>query len=241
MTTARELITASLKDAGVVGVGQTASSEDANDSLIRLNAMMAQWSRRRWLVYHLIDQVFPATGALSYSIGNGGDISTTRPDQIEAAFFRQTAGAPGNQVDYQLHILHSREDYNRIALKAMNSFPQCLFYDSGFPLGNVFIWPVPSNLYEIHLSLKSSLQSFPTLDTAILLPPEYEEALRLNLTIRIRIAYQLPPDQQLIALAKVALNTIKNSNAQIPNLRMPSDLTAGSAGSRYNIFSDQGG
>ncbi|MGN8022261.1 hypothetical protein ACTJJ7_16280 [Phyllobacterium sp. 22229] len=237
MTTARDLITATLKDCGAVGVGQTPSAEDANDALIRLNAMLAQWSRRRWLVYHLIDVVFPANGSLSYTIGTGGTINTPRPDQIEAAFFRQVVGVPGNQVDYPLTILNSREDYNLIALKALASFPECLFYDSGYPLGNVYIWPVPSSLYEVHLSIKAQLQSFPTLDTVLNLPPEYEEALRVNLAIRLRISYQLPPDPALNALAKVALNTIKNSNTQIPTLRMPSDLVRGGG---YNIFSDQG-
>lgn len=239
MTTARDLIYSAMKDAGVLGVGQTPLAEDANDALIRLNAMMAQWSRRRWLVYHLIDVFFQASGALSYSLGPGGDINAVRADKIESAFFRQTFGTPASQVDYPLEILNSRQDYNQIALKQMSSFPVALFYDSGWPMGNVFIWPLPSNAYEVHLSLKATLQSFPSLTTIIDLPPEYDEALRMNLAVRLRVAYRMAPDGQLIALAKVALNTIKNSNAQIPLMGYPSDLPMG-AGGRYNIFSDQG-
>lgn len=237
MTTALDLITDAMDDAGIIGVGQTPLAEDTNKGLRRLNAMIAQWMRRRWMVYHLQDVVFQATGALSYSIGSGGDISATRPDRIEAAFFRQTVGNVPNQVDYPLWVLDAREEYNRIALKSMPSFPQYLFYDSAFPLGTVFIWPLPSNLYEVHLSVKSTLQQFAGLTDAFNLPPEYEECIRLNLAVRLRIAYQLPMDQQLTGLAKVALNTIKNTNAQIPSLQMPNDLVGG--GSRYNILSDQ--
>lgn len=236
MSTARDLITLALKDAGIVGVGQTANAEDVNDGMTRLNSMIAQWAQRRWLVYHLVDVVFQATGALSYTLGIGGDIPSTRAAQIEAAFFRQTAGVPGNLVDYQLDVLYSREEYNRIALKAMSGFPQLLFYDSGWPLGNVFIWPVPSNLYEIHLSIKSTLQTFTNLTNAFNLPPEYEEALRLNLAVRLRIAYQLPSDAGLNGLAKLALNTIKNANAQIPTLQLPRGLVGGNR--PYNIYSD---
>lgn len=239
MTTARDLITLSLKDAGIVGVGQTANAEDINDGLTRMNAMIAQWSRRRWLVYHLVDVIFPATGALSYSIGAGGDLPVTRPDQIESAFFRQTVGTIPNQVDYPLTIIPARENYNMIALKSLVSFPQYLFYDSGWPLGHVFIWPVPSNLYEIHLSIKATLQQIGNLSDDIDFPPEYEEALRLNLSVRLRVAYQMPPDPGLIALAKVALNTIKNSNAQIPILQLPGDLVRSRR--PYNLYSDQGG
>lgn len=237
MTTARDLINDALKDSGAIGVGQTALAEDINDGLKRLNAMMAQWSRQRWLVYHLIDVAFVADGSLNYSIGTGGDLNYPRPDRVEAAFFRQTVGVPGNQVDYPLEILNSREDYNQIALKSMESFPACLFYDSGYPLGYIYIWPVPTSTYEIHLSLKATLQTFATLNDDINLPPEYEEALRLNLAVRLRIKYQMPVDPQLIATAKYALNVIRNSNAQIPSLQMPRDLVRG--GGNYNIFSDR--
>lgn len=236
MTTARDLINDALKDSGAIGVGQTALAEDINDGLKRLNAMMAQWTRQRWLVYHLIDVAFTADGSQNYSIGAGGDLNYPRPDRIEAAFFRQVVGVPGNQVDYPLDVLNSREDYNRIALKSMGSFPSCLFYDSGFPLGYVYIWPVPSDQYEIHLSLKATLQSFTDLNAAFALPPEYEEAIRLNLAVRLRIKYQMPIDPQLIGTAKYALNVIRNSNAQIPTLQMPNGLVRG--GGNYNIFSD---
>lgn len=237
MTTARDLINDALKDAGAIGVGQTALAEDINDGMKRLNAMMAQWTRQRWLVYHLIDIAFTADGSLNYSIGAGGVLNFPRPDRVEAAFFRQVVGVPGNQVDYPLEILNSREDYNRIALKSMESFPACLFYDSGFPLGYIYIWPVPTNLYEIHLSLKATLQSFASLNDSVNLPPEYEEALRTNLAVRLRVKYQMPIDPQLVALAKYSLNVIRNSNAQIPSLEMPRDLVRG--GGNYNIFSDR--
>jgi len=240
MTTARALITLAMKDAGVLGVGQTPLAEDMNDALTNLNAMMAQWARRRWLVYSLQDVAFQATGAISYSLGAAGDIDIPRVDSIASAYFRQTVGAPGNMVDYPLTILNAREDYNNIALKGMSSFPSVLFYDSGWPLGQLFIWPVPSEIYEIHISVKTPLQNFATLNDEVSLPPEYEEALRLNLAVRLRVSYRLPFDPQLNGLAKIATNTVKNSNTQIPLMQFPSDLPR-NVGGRYNIFSDRNG
>lgn len=236
MSTARDIIIDALKDAGAIGVGQTATAEDANDALRRLNAMLAQWARRRWLVYHLVDVAFQADGSQSYSIGAGGDLVYPRPDSVEAAFFRQNVGIPGNQVDYPLTVLTSRQDYNQISLKAMQSFPAVLFYDSGYPLGNIFIWPIPTNLYEIHLSLKAVLPSFANLTDEVVLPPEYEEAIRMNLAVRLKVMFQLPPDQALNVLANKALETIKNANAQIPSLQIPVDLIRGGI---YNVFSDR--
>ncbi|UIY28697.1 hypothetical protein LZK73_18375 [Neorhizobium galegae] len=196
--------------------------------------------RRRWLVYSLTDTSFLATGAISYSLGAGGDINVPRTNSVEAAYFRQVVGAPGDMVDYPLTILNAREDYNNIALKGMASFPSVLFYDSGWPMGNVFIWPVPSSIYEIHLSLKTAFSAFSNLNAEVSFPPEYEEAMRLNLAVRLRVSYRMPSDPQLNALAKIATNTVKNSNTQIPLLNFPSDLPR-NVGGRYNIFSDRNG
>lgn len=240
MITGRALITLAMKDAGVLGVGQTPLAEDMNDGLTNLNAMLAQWARRRWLVYSLTDISFVATGAMSYSLGAGGDINVPRTNSIESAYFRQIVAAPGDMVDYPLAILYAREDYNKIALKGMASFPTVLFYDSGWPLGYVFIWPVPSSLYEIHLTLKTAFIAFSSLNDGVSFPPEYEEAMRLNLAVRLRVSYRMPSDPQLNGLAKIATNTVKNSNAQIPLLSFPSDLPR-NVGGRYNIFSDRNG
>ncbi len=237
MPTAGDLITLALKDAGVVGVGQTPLAEDANDALVRLNSMIAQWQRKRWLVYHLIDVSIPATGAETYTIGTGGDFNTPRPDRLEkGCFARQPVQGGGGPIDYPLALIESREDYNRIALKRLDSFPQVVFYDAAFPLGTIRVWPVPNNQYEIHLNLKAALQNFATLATTFQMPPEYEEALRFNLITRLRIGHQLPPDPDNDKLAAAALNTIKNANAAIPTLEVPAELARPRL---YNIFSDQ--
>ena len=121
LPTAGSIINLALKMAGVLGVGQTASAEDSNDALTLLNAMLAQWQRKRWLVYSLDDVSFAATGAQSYTVGTGQNINITRPDRIEAAFVRLVNGTQA--VDYPLDLLGSREDYNNIALKGLSTFP----------------------------------------------------------------------------------------------------------------------
>jgi len=236
MTTPLDIITQSLKDSGVIGVGQTASAEDAQDALYKLNQMISQWNRKRWLVYHLITLNLTSTGAQSYTVGTGGDFSTPRPDRIESAFFRQMINSQPNQIDYPLEILEAREDYNRIRLKTLQTFPAWLFYDSGYPLGTIYPWPVvPSGIYGIFISVKAQIDRFTSLSQTIVLPPEYEAALHYNLCVRLRPAYQLPPDPTIVALAKDSLNLIRGANAQIPRLAMPPNLVSHG---KYNYFSD---
>ena len=236
MTTARDIIEMDLREAGVIGVGQTPNAIDINDSLTRLNDMLAQWQRKRWLIYHLIDVSIPCTGATSYSIGTGQMIDTPRPDRLEAAFIRQISPGAPNQPDWPLEIVESRERYNDIVLKQLQSFPRFVFYDAGYPYGSVYAWPVPTSLYELHLTLKAQLSGFPTLETVFDLPAEYAEAIRYNLRLRTYAAYPgLDVSPIIPGLAKAALETIKNANAQIPTLKMPDGLVHARP---YNIFSD---
>ncbi len=238
MTTPSDIIIQSLKKAGVLGVGQTASAEDMNDAFLDLQDLLAQWQRKRWLIWNLTDVTIPSTGAQSYSIGAGGDVSVARPDRIESAFLRQMVNSIPNQVDYMLTILESREDYNRITLKKLNSQSFCIFYDSAYPLGHLYPWPVPAaTTYEIHVSIKTPLQMFTNIANTITMPPEYIPALKWNMAVRARINYQLPVDPGLVALAKDSLNLIRNANTQIPSLQMPLDIIPNSG--LYNIFSDQ--
>jgi hypothetical protein len=236
--TPAELIALALLDSGVIGQGQTASAEDANNAFIRLNMMMAQWRRKRWLVYHEVDVPLTSTGAQSYTVGTGGDFDVARPDRLEAAFVRQLIPSGQNQVDYPLEILQAREDYNLIALKTMGTLPQVIFYDSAYPLGVVYPWPVPqASIYQIHLTLKADLPQFTSLAQTINLPEEYRAALHYNLCARLRPAYQMPPDPSIVGLARDALNVIRSANTQIPRLRMPASLRRN--GGRYNILNDQ--
>lgn len=241
MTTARDIITLALKGAGVLGVGQTGQAEDFNDALTIMNGMLAQWAERRWLVYHLVDTAFLGNGSDAYTVGPGQNFNIPRPSRIEAAFCRQIVNPSPNQVDTALHVFQSREDYNDVSLKKMQSFPFCVFYDSGFPTGTLHVWPAPTSLYEIHISTKDVLQNFANLSDVLAMPPEYFEALHYNLAARLRPMYQLPPDQSITLFAKMALNTIKNSNTQIPTLKMPGRLGTARCFSAGYLFGGGGG
>lgn len=232
-TTARDICQLSLKEAGVLGVGQTALSEDINDTFTLLQRMTAQWQKRRWLVPALEDHSLTATGAISYTVGTGGNFNVPRPNKISAAWVVQnnTGTTP---VSLPMYPIFSYEDYARIAVKQLNSLPDHFFYDAAFPLGNYFPWPIPSSQYDLHILVEAQLGFPTTLDQVFNLPDEYLEALHYNLAVRLFSMYQLPAQASTVTLAKVALNTIKNANVQIPRLSMPPALQQGKAFNIYN-------
>jgi hypothetical protein len=171
VTTAVDLFTLALKDIGAVGIGQAISAEDTADALATLNMMLGQWAAERLSVYHLIDTAHQSTGAQSYTVGTGGDFNVARPIKINAAYARLMSSGAGSAVDYRISMIDAREDYARISLKTLSSFPEWAFYDSAYPLGNLFLYPVPNSSYELHIVTMDVLPQFATAATVVNLPP----------------------------------------------------------------------
>lgn len=238
MTVVADIINLALNDSGVLGVGQTPLAEDTNKALRRLNMMISQWNRRRWLVYHLVDTSAPCDGSVSYTVGTGGTFNIARPDRLEAAYIRQVVPTNPTPVDWPLRIIQSREEYSQITLKRLAAAPsEAIFYDSGYPLGAVYPWPLPNNQYELHLLTKSPLTAVTSTAQDLDLPPEYEMAIHTNFVNFLRGAYRLPPDPYFIGQGKATLQTIRGANFQVGRLSLPRAATRGPA---YNPFSDRG-
>jgi hypothetical protein len=234
-TTALDLITLALKDIGALGIGQAISADDTADALATLNMMLGQWQGERLSVYHLVDTAIASTGAQAYSVGNGGDFSIQRPIAINAAYARLNAGS-ATPIDYPVTIIDSREDYSRIALKALQSFPSYAYYDPAFPLGNLIYYPIPNNTFELHIVTMEALPQFATPATVINLPPEYMTAIRYNLAMFLAPSYQIDPQRTLIGLAVNAKRIVKRMNTSIQAMQMPRGL---GSKQRWNIYADR--
>lgn len=165
---------------------------------------------------------------------------SVRPAKLESAFVRQIQNPVGNQVDYPMEILQSMEDYNRIALKTMVSFPNgYVFLDSAWPLANLYTYPVAqANIYSLNVTVREQLPvQFLTLATAVNLPFEYYQAIELNLAMLLRATFGIPsfPGDPLPGLAKGSLAMLRGPNTQIARLQMPGEIMRDGI---YNIFSD---
>lgn len=239
MALVSDILNLALLDSGVIGQGQTASDADLTNAMTRANYMLSQWQVKRWLIWALQDVAFVSTGAQSYTVGTGQDFDIQRPNRLEDGnFMRQLNTNSGQEIDFTpLKLIFSKEAYNRIPLKAMGTFPWCVFYDPQWPAGQVYFYPVPeATIYELHILVRTPLTAFVNLTDTIVMPNEYEAALLYNLQVRLRAAYRLPPDPVIIGLATDSLNLIRNANAQVPTMRMPARLVR--RGYAYNLYSD---
>ena len=237
--TAQTIILDALEVAGITGLGVTPGPEDLNKNFRRLNDLLAQWQQLRWMIWHLVNQVVTSTGQQTYTVGRGQQFDfAVAPRRIESAFLRMITNAPPNQVDVHLDILPSREDYDQIRLKQLGTFPSVIFYDSAFPIGVLYPWPIPqAAIYAIGITVKEVLNQFSSLVAPVTIPPEYVPAMKFGLAQIIRVAYRRPADPGLDKLAARATNVVRLANAQIPNLRMPRALRRGTG--VYNPYADR--
>ena len=246
-----EALFLALRMAGRITDTQSVSdgSKDVADAFSLLVMMLGQWQRKRWLVWHEEDVALVSTGADFYTIGPGEDFDIARPDKIHAAKVilgpvggRSNChpGSTPNLVNIPLAIIEAKEDWNKIALPDLKSIPSAVFYDSSFPVGRIYFWPVaPANTYEMQLIVKGSLPVYTSVNDDIALPPEYLDAVVNNLAVRIAVASNVPVSPFLLAEARASLNTIKLANTQIPLLSMPAALV-GRRGGDVSSWSGRG-
>lgn len=162
----------------------------------------------------------------------GGFIPTSPVGLLPGSFWSNggvlmvAAGVvPSTGVDYPLAIMESREDYNRIYLKTFNTLPGAIFYDSAWPTGTLYLWPIPqAGAYEIHIFTKAMLPVYVTVNDALNLPPEYSEAMLYSLAVRIEMGAGGDPKPSHVQAMRAALNTIRMANTQVPSLQMPAGL-----------------
>jgi hypothetical protein len=237
-----QLLQNALEDGGIIGVDEDIEQIILNKAFRHANWLLAEWARKRWLVYSITDYSVVTTGAQTYGVGTGQPININpRPDRLEYAFLRfLTPNSPPQfPVDIPLDIIQSREDYARITVKSIGTLAWRIFYDPQWPLGQLFPWPIPqASLYEIHVGFKTVLPRFTALNQPINFPPEYESAMNWCLARRFRAAFKLPANAEINSLARGSLNTIRLANQAMSTLVMSAFLRNRNRGYDYRGDSD---
>ena len=142
-----------------------------------------------------------------------------RPLSINSAFVRVSTtsnGVPiyGGGLDYPVSVLNL-EQYNLIGLKSLNGpWPKAVYYQPSELLGNVTVWPNPSQ-GEMHLFADTVFTRYGTLYDSISLPQGYTMALRWCLAERLCPMYGKASQTQLAminAFAAQSKATVKRTN-----------------------------
>lgn len=233
MHTALDLITASLKRLGVISGIETPAADLAADGLDRLNSLIDTWISESLFIYaSLVVDTPLVSGQATYTIGlPGGDIATPRPLWINSATL-VLAGSPS--FEYPL-VTVSDDRWQAEQTKALTSAqPTHLYYNPTYPLGTITVWPGPTGASQtLRLYLPQQLSSWPTLTTAVDLPPGYYRALRDNLAIELAPELDKTPEGPLVQAAVEAQAAVKRINYR-PHLMRVDETLPGFCGGGYD-------
>jgi len=238
----QDLVSLSMRSAGILGVGQVPLPQDLTDTQNLLQLMVQQWRQKRWLVYRLNFDIVPLeVGKQSYLVGPAGstpapDFVTDgdfRPANIQSCFLRQNFGSSPSTfpIDFPMRILGSRQQYDSISLKSLQSWPINVYFDPTIPNATLYIWPIPiQTFFSLYIAWQTaidfSVEGSQSQELDEVLPAETQLALMYNLAMLTAINFKLPPDPSLQAAARSSLNTLRQTNFAIEPARMPSALRA---------------
>lgn len=211
MATALNMITRAMRLAGVLTKGETLDSDEQQDGLTALNAMLDAWQIDRLYVYQIREESFTwAANQQAQTVGTGGDFNTDRPTQV----------APDctftvNGIDYPTQLIDI-DAWSAIPDKTTtSSWPWWVYPEYGESLVTLRGYPIPSANITFNLRTWKKLQQFAALTDVLDLPYGYERAIVYNLAIEYGPEFgagaAIPPP--VIAIASSSRKAIKRLNS----------------------------
>jgi len=146
-----------------------------------------------------------------------------RPLTLNSCFVRINTYSNGQPItngglDYPVSVLNI-EQYEMIGLKTLNGpWPKAVYYEPTETLGNIYVWPNPSQ-GEMHIFVDQIFQQFVSINDTINLPQGYAMALRWCLAERLMPMYGKASQTQIAMINKFAAqgkSTVKRTNMRPP-------------------------
>lgn len=205
LSTAQDLVDSALRLIQVTDQESGATTQQRNNGLDSLNAIMDSLATAN-LHYRHDDEDVTVSGQ-SHSWGSGAEINSPRPILLRAArYVKEGKEVPINDF---LPIATFRVI---IPEKQTAGDPEFLSLDPQFPNARLYIYPVFNGVIKIS-SLKPWSQ-YGTLGSSLSLPPGYVRYLRHMLAIELAPEYGVPPSEVSIGVASQMMNHLHRINTE---------------------------
>lgn len=209
-TTAQDMIRRAYGILGDIADGEDLTAGQKDKGLEALNAMLDSYSIMRLAIYEMnqTTHTWPS-GTTTRTIGSGGDFDTRRPDRIgDGTYYQDT-----NNIAYPCEVVRNRDIYDTIYDKTVtSSYPDLLFYDTSYPLGTLYVYPVPNQSLTLFLNQWNPLQIFETLTEVLAMPPGYRRMIVYNLAVELEAETGLPIPASAVRIAASSMRAVKRNN-----------------------------
>ena len=225
------LIYPALRKAAVtLGPQRIPSPAQYQDGLEELNRLIGSLNCDRLNIYSIARHEFPLTaGQKVYTMGQDpqGIVTADLPGPWPLAIDRANIIYSTPEIRRPLAILTDLQ-WARIRVQDLPStIPEAIYNDRAYPLANLYLYPQPVPGYILELYLWQLVPTFLTVSDVVVLPPGYEDALTLNLAVRLVTHFpdnrDVPRqvDPNLYEQARLSLMRIQSINAPRPTLDLP--------------------
>lgn len=185
------------------------TATDLANGLTALNQMLNFWGAERLMIYAVTKESLTlAAGTGTYTIGSGGNFNTVRPQKLLDAYIRDS-----DSNDHWVDISMTQNEYNAIYDKTATGRPEHLYYSPEYILGKIYFDLIPDTAETFILDSWKQITEFASLGATIVLPKEYEKALRFNLAIDLAPEYVVVLDKTVIQQAVLGKAILENINA----------------------------
>lgn len=216
-TTARDIIKNAMYEVNILAAGEEPSNDDANFCLSKLNRQFDNWNAESLFIFGTF--FFQGTltpGKNPHTMGSAGSgadfiVPTARPPRIDLANLVLTDQSP---VIYRPIDIVDEAWWMALAIPDLQtSIPYKLYPNYGWPLAQLYLWPVPTKNYDIRLNLWTLFSSLALTDT-FTLPPGYEDAVTLSLAESIAPAFGAVISPEIANAAMAARARVKSLNSE---------------------------
>lgn len=193
--TVGDLISDALKKCGVGLNGEVATAQETSDALNALEQILKAASKRGlklWLRKTATITLVASTN--SYSLGPSGTVVMNRPEEVVAAYLRDS-----NNSDVPLKK-DSRDEYLSIPNKQATGNPIQFYYDPQTTNGVLYVYLTPSasvaSSYSLIIDYKKAIDDASATTYDLEIPQEWYLPLKWILTDEIMMDYDIPEENQ---------------------------------------------
>jgi hypothetical protein len=235
MAAVSTMILRSMRLTGEKGRGATLDTNEQTELLAEFNTFLDACSNERLLAYTLKEDSFALSAStLSYTIGPGGVVNTTRPTRIvDPCYVRDASG-----FDTPVKVVN-KDAYDSIVDKdAGYTVPTVVFYDQGYSAtstGTLYVYPNPGAGLTMKINSWQQIGTVSTLSVNLSLPPGYQLFLESNFAVHTATGIT-PISPELAKMARDSKAWVKSINS--PEVIAPLDygVSQGSGQGRARIF-----
>jgi hypothetical protein len=211
-----QILTDSLIYVGAYAQGQTPNTDDMSLAFRVINRKLDSLSAEKLSMVGMNRGSYTLTGQPSYTFGPGMTWNaTTRPIKIKSA-----SVVAVNGVEKSCN-LPTADQWAAVPDKTRTGiYVEDLFYDNGFPTGNIYVSPIPATGNAI-LWTYQAIPALPNETGTVDLAPGYTEAIVTIAAAELCIAFQRPLTAELSNAAAQAKSVIEQLNAELFNAPAP--------------------